>query len=114
MWFAELSALTCRLPASGISCRLMIQSFKCADTQALFETGRSRRFTNIKDVAERKLTQLAAATTLEFLKSPPGNHLELLKRDREGQYSIRINQQWRVCFVWSAEGPINVEIVDYH
>ena len=55
-------------------------------------------------MAERKLTQLAAATTLEFLKSPPGNHLELLKRDREGQYSIRINQQWRVCFVWSAEG----------
>ena len=92
----------------------MIQSFKCADTQVLFETGRSRRFANTKDVAERKLTQLAAATTLEFLKSPPGNHLELLKRDREGQYSIRINQQWRICFVWSAEGPVDVEIVDYH
>ena len=113
-WFAELSALACRLPASGINCRLMIQSFKCADTQVLFETGRSRRFANIKDVAERKLTQLTAATTLEFLKSPPGNHLELLKRDREGQYSIRINQQWRICFVWSAEGPVDVEIVAYH
>lgn len=113
-WFAGLSALACRLPASGINCRLTIQSFKCADTQVLFETGRSRRFANIKDVAERKLTQLAAAATLEFLKSPPGNHLELLKRDREGQYSVRINQQWRICFVWSAEGPVDVEIVDYH
>ncbi|MFZ3160621.1 MAG: type II toxin-antitoxin system RelE/ParE family toxin [Rhodoferax sp.] len=92
----------------------MIQSFKCQDTQSLFETGKSRRFANIRDVAERKLTQLAAAMTLEFLKSPPGNHLERLARDREGQYSIRINQQWRVCFVWTVEGPCDVEIVDYH
>lgn len=92
----------------------MIQSFKCADTQALFENGKSRRFANIKDVAERKLTQLAAATTLAFLKSPPGNHLEALTGDREGQYSVRINKQWRVCFVWTPEGPIEVEIVDYH
>jgi toxin HigB-1 len=92
----------------------MIQSFKCAETQALFETGKSRRFANIKEVAERKLTQLAAAMTLEFLKSPPGNHLEQLTRDRSGQHSIRINQQWRVCFVWTAEGPEDVEIVDYH
>lgn len=92
----------------------MIQSFKCADTQALFETGKSKRFANIKAVAERKLTQLAAATTLEFLKSPPGNHLELLSGDREGQHSVRINQQWRLCFVWSTDGPNDVEIVDYH
>ena len=92
----------------------MIQSFKCADTQALFETGKARRFVNIKAVAERKLTQLAAATTLEFLKSPPGNHLELLRGDREGQHSVRINQQWRLCFVWTEEGPKDVEIVDYH
>ncbi|MDO9143563.1 type II toxin-antitoxin system RelE/ParE family toxin [Rhodoferax sp.] len=92
----------------------MIQSFKCQDTQLLFETGKSKRFGNVRDVAERKLTQLAAAMTLEFLKSPPGNHLERLTRDREGQYSIRINQQWRVCFVWTAEGPCDVEIVDYH
>ena len=92
----------------------MIQSFKCADTQALFETGKSRRFANIKAVAERKLTLLAAATTLEFLKSPPGNHLELLRGDREGQHSVRINQQWRVCFVWTTEGPNDVEIVDDH
>ena len=68
----------------------MIQSFKCADTQTLFETGKSRRFANSREVAERKLTQLADATTLEFLKSSPGNHLELLTRDREGQHSIRI------------------------
>lgn len=92
----------------------MIQSFKCPDTQLLFETGKSRRFANIRDVAERKLTQLAAAVTLEFLKSPPGNHLERLARDRDGQHSIRINQQWRVCFVWTTEGPCDVEIVDYH
>ena len=92
----------------------MIQSFKCADTQSLFETGKSKRFGSFQGVAERKLTQLAAAATIEFLKSPPGNHLERLKRDREGQHSIRINQQWRICFVWGAKGPSNVEIVDYH
>ena len=92
----------------------MIQSFKCADTQTLFETGKARRFANIREVAERKLTQLAAAMTLKFLKSPPNNHLDLLTRDREGQHSIRINKQWRVCFVWAAEGPNDVEIVDYH
>ncbi|PKO29839.1 MAG: plasmid maintenance system killer protein [Betaproteobacteria bacterium HGW-Betaproteobacteria-9] len=92
----------------------MIQSFKCGETQALYETGKSRRFANIKDVAERKLTQLAAATTLEFLRSPPGNHLEALSGDRVGQHSVRINKQWRVCFVWTAEGPADVEIVDDH
>ena len=92
----------------------MIQSFKCQDTQLFFETGKSRWFSNIREVAERKLSQLAAAMTLEFLKSPPGNHLERLMRDREGQYSIRINQQWRVCFVWTAEGSCDVEIADYH
>jgi proteic killer suppression protein len=92
----------------------MIQSFKCKQTQELFGTGKSRQFANIKSVAERKLTQLSAAVTLEFLKSPPGNHLELLAGDRAGQYSIRINQQWRLCFVWTADGPADVEIVDYH
>ena len=92
----------------------MIQSFKCAETEALFETGKSRRFASIKQVAERKLTQLAAAATLEFLKSPPGNHLEMLVGDRFGQHSIRINKQWRLCFAWTAEGPADVEIVDYH
>lgn len=92
----------------------MIQSFKCKQTQALFETGKSKQFANIKQVAERKLTQLVAAVTLEFLKSPPGNNLESLVGDRAGQYSIRINQQWRLCFVWTADGPADVEIVDYH
>lgn len=92
----------------------MIRSFRCKDTRALFETGRSRRFSAILAVAERKLAQLHAAETLEFLRSPPGNRLEALKGDREGQYSIRINSQYRVCFRWTTEGPEDVEIVDYH
>jgi proteic killer suppression protein len=92
----------------------MIQSFKCKETQALFAGENPRRFRAIQDVAERKLSQLAAAQTLEFLRSPPGNRLEALKRDRAGQHSIRINDQWRVCFVWTDSGPTNVEIVDYH
>ena len=92
----------------------MIQSFRCADTESLFCTGQSKRFASIKAVAERKLTQLAAAATLEFLKSPPGNHLEALSGDRKGQCSIRINKQWRLCFVWTQDGPKDVEIVDYH
>jgi len=65
-------------------------------------------------LAERKLQMLDSAVTLEFLKSPPGNRLEPLGGDRAGQHSIRINDQWRVCFVWTAEGPKDVEIVDYH
>ena len=92
----------------------MIRSFSCKDTQSLFETGRSRRFAAILTVAERKLTQLHAAETLDFLRSPPGNRLEALKGDREGQHSIRINSQFRVCFRWTSEGPEDVEIVDYH
>lgn len=92
----------------------MIQSFLCTDTQALFCTGRSKRFAAIKRVAERKLQQLDSAATLEFLRSPPGNRLETLRGDRVGQCSIRINQQWRLCFVWTDRGPVDVEIVDYH
>jgi len=92
----------------------MIQSFNCKDTQALYEGKSPRKFKAFLAVAERKLAQLEAAQTLEFLKSPPGNHLEALKGDRKGQYSIRINDQWRICFVWSGLGPVNVEIVDYH
>jgi proteic killer suppression protein len=80
----------------------------------LFETGKSRRWSVIKQVAERKLTLLHAAERLEDLSSPPGNHLEALKGDRQGQYSIRLNQQWRICFYWTDEGPAAVEIVDYH
>jgi proteic killer suppression protein len=80
----------------------------------LFEGASPRRFRAIQSVAERKLAQLDAAKTLGFLRSPPGNRLEALKGDRAGQYSIRINDQFRLCFIWSDSGPINVEIVDYH
>ena len=92
----------------------MIKGFKCRDTRALFATGKSRRFSSILTVAARKLTMLDAAQTLEFLKSPPGNRLEPLKGDREGLHSIRINDQFRLCFRWTSEGPMDVEIVDYH
>lgn len=92
----------------------MIKSFRCKETQKLFETGRSKQFGSIMKIATRKLAQLDAAETLEFLRSPPGNHLELLKGNRSGQYSIRINDQWRVCFRWTDTGPEDVEIVDYH
>lgn len=92
----------------------MIQSFNGKDTQALYEGKSPRRFKAFLAVAERKLTQLDAAQTLDFLKAPPGNRLEALKGDRHGQHSIRINDQWRICFVWSEAGPLDVEIVDYH
>lgn len=92
----------------------MIRSFRCADTQELFETGKSKRFSGILIVATRKLAQLDAAHTLEFLRSPPGNRLEVLRGSREGQYSIRVNDQFRLCFRWTADGPEDVEIVDYH
>lgn len=92
----------------------MIESFCCADTRALFETGKCKRFSGIANVAARKLAQLDAAQTLEFLRSPPGNRLEALKGVRAGQYSIRVNDQFRVCFRWTEAGPEDVEIVDYH
>lgn len=92
----------------------MIRSFGDAETRRLFETGRAKRFSAFADIAMRKLAQLDAAHTLEFLRSPPGNRLEALKGDRKGQYSIRINDQFRVCFRWTQDGPERVEIVDYH
>ena len=92
----------------------MIQSFKGKDTLELYEGKSPRRFKAFLPVAERKLSQLDAAQTLDFMRAPPGNHLEALKGDRKGQHSVRINVQWRICFVWTDTGPIDVEIVDYH
>ena len=92
----------------------MIQSFACEDTEGLFNRRLSRRFVQIERVAQRKLEMLNAALRLDYLRSPPGNLLELLRGNRAGQYSIRINYQWRICFVWAPDGAHNVEIVDYH
>lgn len=92
----------------------MIKSFRCAETRVLFVTGKSRRFSGIANVAMRKLAQLDAAETLEFLRAPPGNRLEALRGDRAGRHSMRINDQYRLCFRWTTSGPEDVEIVDYH
>jgi len=93
---------------------MSLLSFADRDTEELFTTGKSRRFANIRVVAERKLQMLDAAETLDFLRSPPGNRLEALAGGRIGQHSIRINDQWRVCFVWTDKGPEKVQICDYH
>lgn len=92
----------------------MIQSFSCRDTESFFAGKRIKRFVNFEVVAMRKLQQLNAATALDFLRVPPGNRLEALTGNRKGQHSLRINDQWRLCFVWRDGRAINVEIVDYH
>jgi proteic killer suppression protein len=92
----------------------MIQSFRCRDTEAFFGGKRISRFVAFESVAMRKLQQLWVATSLDFLRVPPGNRLEALSGDRAGQYSIRINDQWRICFVWHGNEAWDVEIVDYH
>lgn len=92
----------------------MIVSFRDADTEALASGRGTRRFTNIATVARRKLRQLEIAGRLDDLRVPPGNRLEALKGNRAGQHSIRINDQYRVCFRWTHAGPADVEIVDYH
>ncbi len=93
----------------------MIRSFADKDTEALFQGRFSRRLpTDIQRVAQRKLRQIHAAETLVDLRMPPGNHLEALKGNRTGQHSIRVNDQWRICFVWTDGSAENVEIADYH
>ena len=93
----------------------MIQSFADSGAERFYTTGRSRRLpTEIRARAAMRLTQLNAATQIEDLKSPPSNRLEALKGNRKGQWSIRINEQWRVCFHFSKGDAFDVEIVDYH
>jgi proteic killer suppression protein len=92
----------------------MIRSFACAGTEALFHSRSVSRLRNIERVARRKLLQIHAATELASVRIPPGNQLEALRADRKGQHSIRINDQWRICFVWKSDGAHSVEIVDYH
>ncbi len=92
----------------------MIKSFKSKDTARLFNRLSSRRWRGIADAARRKLEILNAAKSLAELRVPPGNRLEALKGDRRGQHSIRINDQWRICFVWRGGDAYDVEIVDYH
>lgn len=92
----------------------MIVSFRDSDTEALARGRRVKRFVAFESIARRKLRQLEIAGRLDDLRVPPGNRLEALKGDRAGQHSIRINDQYRLCFVWTAAGPAAVEIVDYH
>ncbi len=92
----------------------MIRGFKDKKTEKFFTGESVKEFAAFRKVAERKLTMLDSATDLKDLLSPPGNKLEKLKGDRAGQHSIRINDQWRICFVWMDDGPDDVEITDYH
>lgn len=93
----------------------MIVSFRCKETRCIWNGRVSNRLPrDIQDRALRKLRQLDAALTLEDLKNPPGNNLEYLSGNRWGQMSMRINNQWRLCFLWTEQGAENVEIIDYH
>ena len=92
----------------------MIRSFRDKKTERLFAGESVKDFSGIRNVAERKLTMLDSAADLKDLLAPPGNRLEKLKGDRAGQHSIRINDQWRICFRWMTDGPHDVEITDYH
>ena len=92
----------------------MIKTFKCKSTKKLFDDDDVKKFRGISKAARLKLEVLNASVSLNSLRVPPGNRLEQLKCDRKGQHSIRINNQWRVCFVWKNENAFDVEIVDYH
>ena len=93
---------------------MAIRSFRCADTEALFGLVRVARFAGIERAALRKLKQIDLARRLEDLRAPPGNRLEALKGDRAGQWSIRVNERFRVCFLWTGADAEDVEIIDYH
>lgn len=93
---------------------IMIISYADKDTEKLSRLERVAKFEQFERIALRKLTQLDVAVKLDDIRVPPGNRLELLKGDRTGQHSIRINDQYRICFVWTEQGPIDVEICDYH
>jgi proteic killer suppression protein len=93
---------------------LVIQSFACGDTQAVYEGRPCARFANLRRVLERKLQMLDAAHVLDDLRVPPGNRLESLVGDRAGQHAIHVNEQFRLCFRWTDRGPTHVECVDYH
>lgn len=92
----------------------MVRSFRDKKTERFFSGEMVKEFSSFRKVAERKLTMLDNASDIKDLRSPPGNRLELLKGSRAGQHSIRINDQWRICFVWKVDGPHEVEIADYH
>lgn len=111
----ELVLFTLYVKRKGCHSSPMIRSFRCKRTEALYE-GKAcyKDWRNFRKVAERKLQQLDAARRLADLKAPPSNSLEALKRERKGQHAIRINDVYRLCFIWTDEGPEQVEIVDYH
>jgi len=92
----------------------MIKTFKCKDTEKLFNDFNVKKFSGISKAARIKLEVLNAAVSLDSLRVPPGNRLEKLKGGRKGQHSVRMNDQWRICFIWKEESAVDVEIMDYH
>ena len=92
----------------------MIKSFRCSETEKVFQRKRSRKFGSLQRIALRKLLVLDASDSLKDLRIPPSNRLEKLSGDRRGQHSVRVNEQWRICFRWKNGDAYDVEIVDYH